>query len=139
MPCVLGIDYGSKRIGLAVGNTDGGIASPLATVQVRGSLADQIEAVVAYARQYEVSAFVVGLPLNMDDTEGPQARVTRRFGRELTRCTGQTVHYFDERLSSITADELLGQGELSRKKRKARHDRVAAQVILQGFLDAQDG
>ena len=133
----LGIDYGSKRIGLAVGDCGAGIASPLATIYVRGSTADHVRDVVAYASDYEIAAFVVGLPLNMDGTEGDQAKVTRAFADTLARATGLPVHYHDERLSSVAARELMLPAGLTRKKRKARLDRVAAQVILQSFLDTQ--
>jgi putative Holliday junction resolvase len=126
----LGIDYGSKRIGVAVGESTSRIASPVATVEGKPRLADQLEVVLRYA-----DAFVVGLPLNMDDSEGPQAKVTRAFGDELAKRSGQPVHYFDERLSSAAADELLEPAQLSRKKRRVRQDRVAAQVILQAFLE----
>ena len=79
---------------------------------------------------------VVGRPLNMDGTEGPQARQTRAFGDRLAQDTGLPVHYFVERLSSIAAAERLQAADLTRKKTKARKDRVAAQVILEGFLAA---
>jgi putative Holliday junction resolvase len=72
----------------------------------------------------------------MDDTEGPQARATRKFGEELARAAGVPVHYWDERLSSFAADELLASTDLSRAKRKAIQDSLAAQVILQAYLDA---
>jgi putative Holliday junction resolvase len=131
----LGIDYGSKRIGVAVGESTSRIASPVATVEGKPRLADQLDVVLRYAAEYGVDAFVVGLPLNMDDSEGPQAKVTRAFGDELAKRSGQPVHYFDERLSSAAADELLEPAQLSRKKRRVRQDRVAAQVILQAFLE----
>ncbi len=83
-------------------------------------------------------ALVVGLPLNMDGSEGDQAKLTRRFGDKLAQVSGLAVHYWDERLSSVTARRLMIPAELSRKKRKARLDRVAAQVILQSFLDTGD-
>ena len=92
---------------------------------------------MARAAEYEVEAFVVGLPLNMDDTEGKQAKIARRFGDELARATGKPVRFWDERLSSVAARELLEGAKLTRKKRKARIDRVAAQVILQSFLDVR--
>ncbi len=131
----LGIDYGTKRIGLAVSDADARIVTPLTTLPTRGTPAESAAAVVALAKEYDVDAFVLGLPLNMDDTEGKQAKITRSFGAELTRLTALTVHYFDERLSSFAAEELLLPAELTRKKKKARLDRVAAQVILQSFLD----
>ena len=139
MPRFLGIDYGSKRIGLALSDHEAILALPLATVRPRGGLPNQVSAVLSFAKQYGVDAFVVGLPLNMDNTEGPQAKLTRAFGDELARTTGLPVYYFDERLSSVAAEELLRPAELTRKKKRARLDRIAAQVMLQGFLEARAG
>ena len=139
MTCFIGIDYGSKRIGLAVGTTQTGLASPLTTLEVRGDLAEQVQAVLTQAHAYDVSAFVVGLPLNMDDSEGPQAQLVRRFGTALAEATSLPVHYWDERLSSYAADELLQGAELTHAGKKRRRDRIAAQVILQEFLDAHSG
>ena len=135
MPRFLGIDYGTKRIGLAVSDPDATIASPLRTIQSRGDAGQDAMAVAAVAREYEVDELVVGLPLNMDGTEGEQAKICRTFGEALQRETGLPVSYCDERLSSFAADELLRPAELTRKKKKARRDRVAAQVMLQGFLE----
>ena len=134
---ICGIDYGTKRIGLAIGDLQGGIASPLATLTFTGGVDDQVRQIIEAADEYDVAEWVVGLPLNMDDTEGPQAKATRKFGRRLEEISGKQVHFFDERLSSLAADEYLAQAQLTRKKKKARRDRVAAQVILQTFLDAQ--
>ncbi len=131
----LGIDYGSKRIGLAVGDDGARLASPVSTIAARGDVAADVRAVLAVGAEYVVDEFVVGLPLNMDDSEGPQARVARTFGAALEGASGRAVHYFDERLSSHAAEELLRNAELTRKKKKARLDRIAAQVMLQGFLD----
>jgi len=133
----MGIDYGTKRIGLAIGDDDARIASPLGTVDARGGLADHVQLVLAAAGEYDVGAFVVGMPFNMDGSEGEQAKVTRRFGDGLARESGRPVYYFDERLSSHTAQELLRPAELTRKKQRKTEDAVAAQVILQAFLDAQ--
>jgi putative Holliday junction resolvase len=137
MPCYVGVDYGSKRIGLAVSDAGGRLALPLSTVEVRGNLRSQASAVLTAVADYDVDAFVVGLPLNMDGTEGPQVRLTRRFGEELQRATDKTVHFRDERLSSHAAAELLQPADLTRKKKKRRLDRIAAQVLLQEYLDAQ--
>ena len=134
----LGIDYGTKRIGLAVADDQANLAVGVSTVSSGRSLIDNIQAVKTVGEDYGVDAFVVGLPLNMDDTESKQAKLTRAFGDKLAQLSVKTVHYFDERLSSVTADELLRPAELTRKKRKAVQDAVAAQVILQGFLDAHD-
>ena len=137
MPRFLGIDYGTKRIGLAVSDPDATIASPLRTIQSRGDAGQDAMAVAAVAREYEVDELVVGLPLNMDGTEGEQVKISRAFGEALQRETGLPVSYCDERLSSFEADELLRPAELTRKKKKARRDRVAAQIMLQTFLDAR--
>jgi len=137
MACFFGIDYGVKRIGLSVCNREETIVSPVTTLRACGYVAEDASAVAACAAKYEVDAFVVGLPLNMDDTEGKQAKIARRFGGELARIADKPVHFWDERLSSLTAEELLQPAELTRKKRKARIDRIAAQVILQSFLDAR--
>jgi putative Holliday junction resolvase len=131
------IDYGQKRIGLATGDPSVGIASPLATLTVRGGAADHAREVIAAVEDYDVAEWVVGLPLNMDGSEGPQAKAARGFAGQLGKLSGKQVHLWDERLSSRTADGYLAEAELTRKKRRARRDRVAAQVILQSFLDAK--
>lgn len=131
----LGIDYGSKRIGLALGDDITRVAVPLATVEAAGSLEQQVAAVRRAARDYEVHALVIGLPLNMDDSEGPAAAAALAFGTALGRITGLPVSYVDERLSTRTASDLLIPAGLTRKKKKSRVDRVAAQVLLQTFLD----
>ncbi len=133
----LAVDYGSKRIGLAIGDDDMYMASPIKTIDGCGDLRSDASAVEACAREYDIDGIVIGLPLNMDDSEGPQAKVVRSFGEALDAITDQTIHYVDERLSSIAAEELIRPAGLTRKKKKARVDRVAAQVILQTFLDAR--
>ncbi len=137
MPCFLGIDYGGKRIGLAISDAAGRMALPLTTLQAHGTLAQHVTAVIAAGEDFDIEAFVVGLPLNMDGTEGKQAKLARRFGTELERVAGKPVHYADERLSSHAAAELLQPAKLTRKKKKHRLDRIAAKVMLQEFLDAR--
>ena len=134
----LGIDYGTKQIGLAVSDTGGTLAAPLRTIRASRNLQQDIRLILQGSREYDdVEAFVVGLPLHMDGTAGVQAKLTREFANELGRVTGKPIHLWDERLSSRTADELLREHGVTRKKRKAHQDRVAAQVILQEFLDAR--
>lgn len=133
----LGIDYGTKRIGLAVGDDRDRFASPVKTVEARGGIDNHVQAVLLVAGEFDFDAFVIGLPINMDDSEGKQAKLTRKFGDSLAKAGGKPVHYFDERLSSHAAEELLAPAEFTRKKQKARLDAVAAQVILQGFLDGR--
>lgn len=134
----LGIDFGARRVGLAVGDSDGSIASPVALVASSGDIEELCRKIQSVADDYDVEAFVVGLPLNMDDSEGPQAKLCRQFGETLERLTGQAVHYFDERLTSLSADDHLFDAQLTRGKKKARRDAVAAQLMLQSFLESLD-
>ena len=136
MPRYLGIDYGTKRIGLAISDPDGRMASPLSVVRARGDPQGDARAVMTAVEGYEAGEIVVGLPTNMDDTEGPQAKLTRSFGRAIGQVSGLPVHYWDERLSTFAADALIRPAELTRTQRRRRRDAVAAQLILQGFLDA---
>lgn len=133
----LGIDYGTRRIGLAMGDDATRIASPLDAIQAGGGDAAAVQRILDRIEPYEIDAFVIGLPLNMDGTEGEQARLTRAFGDALASGSGKPVHYFDERLSSAAAEELLESTDLSSGRRKTRIDAVAAQVMLQGFLEAR--
>ena len=132
----LGVDYGGKRIGLAIGDSENNLASPLVTVAATAKFAEDARRVLDASKDYEVDAFVVGMALNMDDSEGKQAKISRKFGAALAEQSKKPVHFWDERLSSFAADELLDAGDFTRKKHKSRRDRVAAQVILQEFLDA---
>ncbi len=133
----LAVDYGTKRIGLAIGDDDTYFASPIKTIAGCGDVRSDATTVEACAAEYDIDGIVIGLPLNMDDTEGPQAKMVRTFGDALETMTDSTIHYVDERLSSVAAEELIRPAGLTRKKKKARVDRVAAQVILQTFLDTR--
>jgi putative Holliday junction resolvase len=132
----IAIDHGTVRIGIAAGNTDSGIASPLEVIPAK-PLDAAIARIHELARQYRAVGIVVGLPLNMDGTEGTQAAIAREMAARLAAAGGLDVRLFDERLSSFAADQVLA-GMLTRKKKKARQDAVAAAAILQDFL-AADG
>ena len=132
----LGIDFGAKRTGLSISDPAGTMAFPLATLPTGENLEPLLEAIVRIATEYEVGELIVGLPLNMDGTEGRQARRTRSFGAALAKRSGLKVAFWDERLSSRAADELLSGADLTRKKKRARIDRIAAQILLQGYLDS---
>ena len=130
----LGIDHGTRRMGVAAGSTQDGIAGPLEVIPaVPAELA--VRRIRQLARDYRVDGVVVGWPLNMDDTEGPQARLVRRMACELAEATGLDVRLWDERLTSFEADEALA-GLFTRKGRKARQDAVAAAAMLRHFLIA---
>jgi putative Holliday junction resolvase len=129
----LGVDLGRVRIGLALADDLLGTARPLRTVIRRKEAAD-LAAIAAAAREWEVDRAVLGLPLNMDGSEGPAARLARAFAPKLEAALGVPVELFDERLSTFEAETRLRDQGFSAKDRRARVDAEAA-VILQGWLD----
>jgi putative Holliday junction resolvase len=132
----LGIDHGSKRIGLAVGDTSISIAAPVTVLDGEHLTSEQIvEQITRVAAEHGASGAVVGWPLNMDDTEGPQGKIARSFASMLGENTDLDVRLWDERLSSFQADQSLAC-TFTRKKKKARQDAIAAAVILQDFLSS---
>jgi putative Holliday junction resolvase len=132
----LGLDVGTKTIGVAASDALGLTAQAVTTVR-RTSLKADLAALAELVREYEVERFVVGLPLNMDGTEGPRAEATRRFVEALTQALGLPVEFWDERLSTVAATRTLLEADLSRAKRRQVIDQMAAQFILQGWLDAR--
>jgi putative Holliday junction resolvase len=130
----LGVDLGKARIGLALADDVLRTARPLTAV-VHRSEADDLAAIAEVAREYEVDRAVVGLPINMDGTEGPAARHARAFADRLGRALGVEVALHDERLSTFEAEGRLRDQGFSAKDRRARVDAEAAAVILQGWLD----
>ncbi len=131
----LGVDYGKKLIGLAIGDDGLRIASPLDTLAGSGRIEQDARAVLQRAADEGADSIVVGLPLNMDGSVGPQAVLTRNFVAALRKGGAIQVEEQDERLSSFAADEALAAGGLSRKGRASRRDMLAAQMILQAYLD----
>lgn len=130
----MGLDLGTKTIGVAISDPLGITAQPIVTLK-RQSQAKDLAALEALAKEREVTEFVLGLPLNMDGSEGPRAQATRKFGDALAALG--TVHYQDERLTTVAAERSLLENDVSRKKRKEVIDQVAAVLILQGWLDAK--
>ncbi len=128
----LGIDHGTRRIGVAVGDTAGGIATPLAVVPAV-PLEQALAEIMRLAEEYHACGAVVGWPLNMDDSEGPQGILARTMAGQLRAAGTLDVRMWDERLSSFQADQMLA-GQLTRKKRRMRQDAIAAATILQDFL-----
>lgn len=132
---LLGVDSGRKRIGLAIADPDRILASPLETWH-RKTLAEDAAYFVALVKREAVGVLVVGLPLRMDESEGDAAKEARAFGEWLAGVTGLHVVWFDERYTSMNADAAMREAGLNPKKRKERLDRVAAQMILEGYLEA---
>ncbi len=132
-----GIDYGRRRIGLALSDPGEKIASPGGVLDAVGTVSGDARQVLGWAAETEVEGFVVGLPLNMDGSWGPQAKLSQDFADRLRRLGSLPVELWDERLSSFQADELMQSAGLTSAKRKRLRDALAAQVILQSFLDAR--
>jgi putative Holliday junction resolvase len=128
----LAIDYGDKRIGLAICDSAETIASPLAVIEERKGLLDKIADIV---KSENVGAIVVGLPLNMDDSKGHQADIVYKFANQLEARLQIPIHFQDERLSSFIAEGKLASTDLTRRKKRKRLDAIAAAEILQSFLD----
>ncbi|MCC7293476.1 MAG: Holliday junction resolvase RuvX [Phycisphaerales bacterium] len=136
MSRLLGIDHGTKRVGVALSDAERRIASPLATLDVSKDEQRVLRQIAELAVEWGAAEFVVGLPLNMDGSEGPQAKAAREFGRLLERVAGRPVQFWDERLTSHSAVEAMGEADLTRGQMKGRVDRVAAAIMLQSYLDA---
>lgn len=132
---VLAVDLGDKRIGLAVSDALGLTAQGIETLERRGDKKD-IEALRGACAEREVERIVVGLPRNMDGSEGPRAQKSRAFARRLHEAVDLPVYLWDERLSTAEAERVLIAADVSRQKRKLVINRMAAQVILQGYLEA---
>jgi putative Holliday junction resolvase len=131
---VLGLDLGTRTIGLALSDVGRQIASPYETVR-RSKLKADIERIRDVVAREGVGGFVLGLPLNMDGSEGPRCQATRQFAADLGKAIDLPLCFWDERLSTFAAENLLIEGGMSRRKRGQVIDKVAAAVILQGCLD----
>lgn len=132
----LGIDLGSKRIGVAVSDRTGTIASPLTVISRSGSVRRDHDTLAALAVEEEVEMIVVGLPLNMNGTLGPAAQAAMREAKALATVVDMPVVTFDERRTTVTADHALMEGGLSASARRKYVDKVAAAVMLQTWLDS---
>nr|SIP63367.1 Putative Holliday junction resolvase YggF [uncultured bacterium] len=133
--CVIGLDVGDVRVGIAVSDATRLIASPLEVLQRRGWGPDA-RYIAELCRRYDTREVVSGLPLNMDGTEGFQAQKVKQFCAQLEK-QGLTVYYQDERLTTVTAENALREGGVYRQERRRQVDKVAAAVILQTWLDAR--
>lgn len=130
----LAIDYGNKRTGLAICDQNETVASPLTVISGHSKLVEKIAEVI---RAENVGAIVVGLPLNMDNSQGSQAKLVLDFGQKLKAGLNVPVHFQDERLSSFAADEKLTAAQLPFSKKKKLRDAIAAAEILNAFLEAK--
>jgi putative Holliday junction resolvase len=131
---LLGVDLGTKTVGLALSDVERRIATPLETLK-RTKFTPDAAAIRAVVARFGVGGLVVGLPLNMDGSEGPRAQATRAFVRNLRPILGLPIAFWDERLSTMAATRMLIDADASRARRDALVDKVAAAYILQGALD----
>ena len=131
---IAGIDLGTKTIGVAVSDRSLSFAHPRPVI-LRRKFTPDAEALLALFAREDVRAAVIGLPVNMDGSEGPRAQATRAFVRNIGRLTDMPFAYLDERLSTVAAERTLIEMDVSRAKRGSRIDSAAAAFILQGALD----
>lgn len=133
----IALDVGDVRIGVAVSDLLGITANPRETyVRKKGDIQADIAYFCEYAKREDADCFVLGLPKNMDGTEGDRAAVTREFGDMLKETSGLPIYYQDERLTTVSAERMLIDADVRRDKRKKVIDKVAATIILQSFLDS---
>ncbi len=131
---LLGLDLGTKTIGLALSDVNWTIATPLETIK-RVKFTPDVEALLGLAAKHDAGALVIGLPKNMDGTEGPRAQSTRSFVRNLLPKTALPIVFWDERMSTAAVTRTLLEADASRARRAELVDKMAAAYILQGFLD----
>jgi putative Holliday junction resolvase len=131
---ILGLDYGDKRIGVALSDETATLATGLESIRCVGPRKD-VQAVVKVAREHDAGEIVVGLPRNMDGSMGPRAQKTLEFIERVKSASRLSVVPWDERLSTMAAERVLIEGKVSRRGRKAVVDKVSATLILQNYLD----
>lgn len=132
---LMGLDYGDRTIGVAISDEMGWTAQGLEVIR-RKSKTDDLERIRSIIQQYDIGGIVVGLPRNMNGSIGPRAILCQEFAQSLEAETGLSVQLWDERLSTVAAERTLLEADMSRKKRKQVIDKMAAALILQGYLDS---
>ena len=132
----LGVDYGERRIGFAVSDAEGMMAFPLHVTEVNGGRREAMAAIQQAREETEAERIVIGIPINMDGTCGPMADKVTALVLELKRVGSVPVETWDERLSTCAAERVLLEADMSRMKRRRVRDKVAAQIILQAYLDS---
>lgn len=137
MARILSLDVGEKRIGIALSDPSGIIAQALKVYSATGSRAKDIAEIGESVRQHDVSRLVVGLPKNLDGSIGPKAQAIMQFAADIGRAANVPVDMWDERFSTDEAHRIFDMASIKRKKRRGSIDMMAAQIILQGYLDAQ--
>lgn len=134
---LLGLDFGSRRIGVAISDPLGIIAQPLPCIRRRGDNRD-IEAIAAIVREFSVESVVLGLPLTLDGNEGDQAKKARNFGEKIRDRVGVAVETWDERMTTVQAERHLIASGVRREKRTELRDSLSAVLLLQSALDCRN-
>src|SRR5262245_13645657 len=132
---IAGVDFGTVRIGIALADTEVGIAGPYENYTRRSTALDA-EYFKTLAHEERIGRFVVGLPVHLDGGESQKSVEARAFGKWLGEVTGTPIEYFDERFTTAEADELLSARKLTKKQRQARRDQLAAQIMLTAYLES---
>ncbi|MGT2772266.1 Holliday junction resolvase RuvX [Streptococcus marimammalium] len=134
---IMGLDVGSKTIGVAISDPLGFTAQGLEIIKINENKDEfGFERLSELVKEYRVEKFVIGLPKNMNNTSGPRVEASQSYGKQLEKLFGLPIIYQDERLSTVEAERMLvEQGDISRNKRKKVIDKLAAQLILQNYLD----
>jgi len=133
---VMGLDYGDKRIGVALSDAFGWTAQGAEVIE-RKKEGDYLERIRKLIRDHEVGEIVVGLPKNMNGTIGPRGQICMEFAEELRQTLSMPVHLWDERLTTVAAERTLLEADVSRRKRKQVVDKMAAAILLQNYLDSR--
>lgn len=131
---VIGLDLGSKTIGIALSDQSMRVASPLKVLK-RIKFTDNLNELQVIIHEFSICGIVLGWPLNMNSTEGPRTQATKAYAKNLEKSIEVPIIFWDERLSTIAAEKVLIKADVSRKKRKLLIDKMAATYILQGALD----
>ncbi len=132
---IAGIDYGTVRIGIALADTELGIAGPYENYK-RRTVALDADYFASFAREERIGRFVVGLPVHLHGGESQKSTEARTFGKWLEEVTGVPVEFFDERFTTSEADEVLSASKLTKKQRQSRRDQIAAQIMLTAYLES---
>lgn len=132
---LLGFDLGDARIGVALSDTMRTIASPLLMLPRSKKFSDLMREIEELVKKHQVGGIVIGLPLNMDGSEGPRVQSTRAFANNLSKHLDIPIHFWDERMSTMAVARTLEESGISHTSRKEHVDKMAASYILQGYLD----
>ena len=130
---ILAVDYGDRRVGLAVSDLLGITAQPIGYINVSG-FSDAVSKILPYIKEYDVCKIVLGLPKNMSGEEGTRAEITRQFGERLKEVTSAEIVFFDERLTTVYADNTLNSMNIKGKKKTGKKDTLSAVLILQSYM-----